>query len=472
MTQPGVRGSSARSIAVLPLLNLSADPENEYFADGITEDVTAQLSKIGALKVISRTSVMRFKNRQESLKEIGATLGVGTLLEGSVRRAGNRVRIVAQLIDAETDEHIWAETYDRELTDIFAIQSDVAFHITAALKAELTADQKSRIEKEPTHDLDAYQLLYLKGRHCWARSTHEGFSQAVEYFQQAVDRDPGFALAYANMAICYVALGMGHGAGTLEPSEAYPKAKAAATRAIELDGELGDAHAAIALPMLAYEFDWARAEDAFERALELNPNAADAHDLYGLMLAAQERYDEAIAAQRHAQELDPLYPIHSSDLASTLLRAGHYDEALREAKRILELEPHFPYGHSTLGWAYMKKERFDEGLAELQEAVSLSPDNTIFLAQLGQGYALAGRIEDTRDVLRQLEELSLKRYVAPYHMAYVYTGLGEDDKALDALERAYEERAGGIYGIKGSFLFTTLKSHPRFKALLRKMNLE
>ena len=471
LSKPAQIRSNGRSIAVLPLLNLSTDPENEYFADGITEDVTAQLSKIRALKVISRTSVMRYKNREESLKVIGATLGVGTILEGSVRRSGNRVRIVVQLIDAETDEHLWAETYDRELTDVFAIQSDVAMQIASALETELTTDERARIAREPTRDLDAYQL-YLKGRHCFAQFTHDGFSQGVEYFKQAVHRDPGFALAYANMGVCYVALGMGHGAGTLEPSEAHHKAKVAAAKAIELDSELGDAHATLALSMFVHDFEWESAERAFERALELSPNAADTHDFYGLMLAAQERYDEAIAVQRRAQELDPLIPWHSSDLASTLLRAGRYDEAQQEAERVLKLQPHFPFGHAILGWAYLKKGMNDEGLAKLEKAAALSTDNTIFLAQLGQAYALAGRVKDARDVLQQLEELSLERYVTPYHLAYVYTGLGEDDEALDALERAYEEHAGGIYGIKGSFLFATLKSHPRFKALLKKMNLE
>ena len=196
------------------------------------------------------------------------------------------------------------------------------------------------------------------------------------------------------------------------------------------------------------------------------------HDTYGLMLSALERYEEAIATQKRAQELDPLMAVHSSDLASTLLRAGRYDEALQQAKRLIELEPDFPMGHSTLGWAYLKKGRRDEGLAELEKAVSLSPGNTILLAQLGQAYALAGKVGEAREVLQQLEELSRQRYVSPYHMAYVYTGLAEQDKAIDWLEQAYEERAGGVYGIKGSFLFTTLRSHPRFTALLRKMNLD
>ncbi|NIM51751.1 MAG: protein kinase, partial [Gemmatimonadales bacterium] len=471
LAKPAVVRPSPRSVAVLPFLNLSADPENEYFADGVTEDVTAQLSKIGALKVISRTSVMSFKKREQSLREIGARLGVATLLEGSVRRAEDRIRIVAQLIDAETDQHLWAETYDRQLTDIFTIQSDVALHIAGALEAELSADERTRIGIEPTSDLEAYQL-YLKGRRCVSRFTPEGMRQGLEYYEQAIEMDPDYALSYTGVALSYIALGMGHGTGALQPKHAYRRAREAVAKALELDDGLGEAHGILGFLSFAYEFNWTDAEREFKRALELNPGSADTHDLYGLMLSALEQFDDAIAAQRRAQELDPLTPYHSSDLASTLLRAGRYDEASQEAKRVLELEPHFPLGHSTLGWTYLKQGMRDEGLAELEKAVSLSPENTIFLAQLGQAYASAGKAEKAREVLQELEELSRQRYVPPYHMAYVYTGLGEQDKAIDALEQAYEERAGGVYGIKGSFLFTALRSHPRFKALLARMNLD
>ena len=469
LAKPGT--TTRKSIAVLPLLSMSTDPENEFFADGITEDVTAQLSKIGALKVISRTSTMKYKNHEESLREIGATLGVGTVLEGSVRRAGNRVRIVVQLIDAESDEHLWAETYDRELTDVFAIQSDVALQIAGALEAELTADQKARIEKEPTKDLSAYQL-YVKGCQHVGRFTRAELLQGIECLQQAVGRDPAFAHAYAHMAVGYVALGMGYGAGVMEPDEAYSKAKEAAARAIEIDPDLSEAHMALAFPMFVHDFEWETAETEFRRALELSPNAANTLDIYGLFLAAQMRYEEAIDAQRRAKELDPLVAWHSSDLASSMLRAGRYDEAMLEAKRSTQMEPGSPLGRAPLGWAYIMKQMYDEGLAELEGIVADLPDHTAWLGQLGQAYAISGRTEDARAMLRKLEELSRQRQVAPYHMAYVYTGLGEHEKALDALEQALEERSGAIYGVKGSFLFAPLRSHPRFKALLRKINLE
>jgi eukaryotic-like serine/threonine-protein kinase len=465
LTKPAEVQPRSRSVAVLPFLNLSADPENEYFADGITEDVIAQLSKVRALRVISRTSVMPFKKREQGLREIAAKLEVATLLEGSVRRAGDRVRIVAQLIDAETDQHLWAETYDRRLTDIFVIQTDVALHIAAALKAELSPDEKTRIHKEPTSDLQAYQL-YLQGRHCFIRFTPEGMRRAIEHFQQAITRDPSYALAYTGVALAYVELGEG---GALRPDEAYARARQAVAKALELDSGLGDAHSTLALLKLVCDFDWTGAEQEFKRALELNPSSANTYDYYGRMLSALERYDEAIAMVKRAQELDPI--AHPLDLASVLLRAGRYDEAVRAAKPVIELDPHYARGHATLGWAYVKKGMTDEGLVELEKAVALSPGDSIWLGQLGQAYAMVGKVAESREVLRQLEELARQRYVSPYHVAYVYTGLGERDTAMDWLERAYEERAGAVYGIKGSFLFAPLRSHARFTALLSKMNL-
>ncbi len=453
------------SVAILPFLNLSPDPENEYFADGMTEDVIAHVSKIRALKVISRTSVMLFKKRTQSLREIGAALEATTLLEGSVRRAGDRVRIVAQLIDAETDQHLWAETYDRQLTDIFAIQTDVALRIAAALRAELTRDETIRIRKEPTSDLEAYQL-YLQGRHAHIRWTEEGLRKGIEYFERAIAKDPKYAMAHVGVGMAYTELGE---TGVLNPAEAYRRAKEAAVKALALDSELGQAHCVLAFVKFVTEFDWLGAEEEFKRALELTPNDADTYDLYGRLCSALARHDEAVVMQKRAQELDPL--AHKADAATALLRAGAYDAALQAAERAIHLDPRDARGHATLGWVYVKKGRYEKGLAHLETAVLLTPDATMWLAQLGQAFGIAGNMDKARDVLRQLEERSAHGYVSPYHWAYVYTGLGEPDRAIDYLERAYDERAGAVYGIKGSFLFTTLHSHPRFTALLRKMNL-
>ena len=454
-----------KSVAVLPFLNLSSDAENEYFADGITEDVIAQLSKIRSLKVISRTSVMPFKKREQSLREIGARLETATLLDGSVRRAGNRVRIVAQLVDAGTDEHLWAETYDRQLTDVFAIQSEVALNIADALQAELSLEEKKLVAREPTHDVEAYQL-FLQGRHLFARFTREGMLKSVEYFERAIARDPKYARAYAGVATSYVEMGV---TGAMEPGIAYERAMHAAAAALALDNMLGDAHCVLGEVKSVRDFDWAGAEVEFKRALELNPGSADTYDLYGRMCASLDRYDEAVVLAKRALELDPL--THRADYANTLLRAGRYEEGLDAALRGVEFDPLYDRGRATLGWAYVLLGRFAEGLTELQRAVALSPENAAWYAQLGQAYAMAGQTEQAREVLRDLTERARTEYVSPYHMAYVHTGLGEYDEAIGWLEQAYEKRAGNISGIKGSFLFAPLRTQPRFIALLRKMNL-
>jgi serine/threonine-protein kinase len=465
VSERAAEAPAPRSVAVLPFLNLSSNPENEYFADGITEDVIAQLSKVRTLKVISRTSVMPFKKREQSLREIGARLEVATVLEGSVRRVGDRVRIVAQLIDAASDQHLWADTYDRELTDIFAIQTDVALQIAAALKAELSPKERARIHREPTSDVQAYEL-YLRGRYCFVKFTWEEMHRSIEYFESAIERDPEFALAYVGMAMAYTELGE---TGAMIHEQAKAKAMTAAAKAVALDPELGAAHCALAYARLVFEFDWAGAEKGFKRALELSPGDADTYDLYGRFCAGLERFDEAIALQGRARELDPI--THRADVATAFLRAARHEEATQAATRAVKLDPHDPRTHATLGWALFKQGHTSEGIAQLERAVSLSPGETLWLGQLGQAYALAGMTEKAREILRQLEDPARPTPASSYHLAYVYTGLGEADRAMDCLERAFEERIGALYGLKGSFLFAPLRHHPRFIALLKKMNL-
>ncbi|MCG6957706.1 MAG: protein kinase [Gemmatimonadetes bacterium] len=459
------------SIAVLPFVSMSADPDNEYFADGVTEDVITQLAKLRGLKVISRTSVMQFKNHSQSLREVGAKLGVATVLEGSVRRSTDRIRIVAQLIDVATDAHLWADTYDRELEDVFAIQSDVALRIASALQAEISPDEKARIRRKPTVDLEAYHL-YLKGRYSSQRFTSDGIDRGIEYYEEAIRRDPGYALAYVGLGLAYVASSMGYGGGSVAPDVAYRRARASALRALEIDDDLGDAHFISAFIKYAFEFTWTDAEEEFRRAFELSPGSDFAHDAAGLMFAALERWDEALEHLGRARELDPLVAAHVSSLATVLLRAGRVDECIAEAHKLLELHPDFPNGHAVLGWAHILKDEADRGIAELERAVSLVPDNPMFLAQLGQAYGMVGEIDEAHRILRQVQDMSRQRHVSSYHLAYVYTGLGEKEKAIDCLEEAYAERAGGLYGVKGSFLFRTLHGHPRFTRLMRKMNLE
>jgi serine/threonine-protein kinase len=456
------------SVAVLPFLNLSADPENEYFADGITEDVIAQLAKIRSLKVISRGSVMPFKRRERSIRDVAATLEVSSVLDGSVRRVGDRVRIVAQLIDGETDQHLWSQTYDRQLTDIFAIQTDVALQIATELKAELSPSERIRIGREPTQDLQAYQL-YLQGRYWYTRYTEQGFLKGIEYYRRAIAADPGYAMAHVGVGLAYAELAAGQGGGKIREHEAHEEARKAIATALTLDNALGEAHAVLALLMCVHDYDWAGSEREFRLALQLSPGSADIHDHYGWLCSALGRFDEALELTRRAQELDPL--AHRADLATTLIRSGRYEEALQAALKGLEFEPDYARGRATLAWAYLMLGRIDEGIAELRRAVELAPANSLYFAQLGEAYGLAGRIEEAREVLGRLQEMARTQYVSPYHLAYVYTGLGEMDRAMDLLEQAYDERAGSLYGVKGSFLFVPLRGHPRFQALLAKMNL-
>jgi len=463
--QPAAGRASPQAVAVLPFLNLSADQDNEFFADGVTEDVIAHLSKINALRVISRTSVLPFKQREQGLREIGAALGAGTLLEGSVRRVGTRVRIAAQLVDLESNQYLWAETYDRELTDVFAIQTDVALHIAAALRAQLSPSERTRIQKEPTSNLHAYQL-YLQGRQSRVRYTVDGLRESITYFERAIELDPDYALAFAGIAMAYEELGE---AGAVPPGEAYRRAREAAITALSLDPELAEAHCILGQLKAVWDFDWPAAEQDFKRALELSPSNADAWDLYGRLCSAQGRHDESVAMERRAFELDPL--AHRTDYATALLRAGRSAEALEAAERAVQFDPHYDRGRATLGWAYLQQGRTAEGLAELELAVSLSPASTAWLAQLGQAYAMNGRTEAAREILARLEAWSQQRYVSPYHVAYVYTGLGDHDAAIDRLEQAVQQRAGAVYGVNGSFLFTPLHGHPRYTALLKQLNL-
>ena len=461
------RQAERTGLVVLPLEDLSGDPEQAFFADGMTEALTSELASIRALKVISRTSAMRYKGAGKPLPVIAAELGVDYAVEGSVQRAGDRVRITAQLLHARDDEHLWARSYDRELTDVFAIQSDVALRVAEALRATLSPRERDRLGQQPTGDVRAYQL-YLQGRYSFGRYTAEGIRQGIAYFEQAVAADPSFALAHVGVARAYAEQGHS-GFDQLPTSASFTRAKAAIERALAIDEELGEAHGILGLLKFSCDFDWTGAEREFERALELSPNGADIYDYYGWMCQALGRNDEAIHLLRRARELDPY--THQTDLGTALLRAGRYSEALEMAEQILEFDPRLARGHSIRAWACLLTGRAEEGIEELERAVELSSGSTLFLGQLGQAYALAGRPDDARAILRTMLDLGARRHVSPYHLAYVHTGLGEHDEAIACLERAVESRDPLAWGLGGSFLFASLRPHPGFVALLRRMNL-
>jgi TolB-like protein/Flp pilus assembly protein TadD len=453
-------------VAVIPFLSLSSDPENDYFADGVTEDVIANLSKMRSLRVISRTSVMPYKQRGKNLQTIAAELGATTIVDGSVRRVGDRVRIVAKVIDAASDGHLWAETFDRQLHDIFAIQSEVALHIATALRAELSADERTRIRQEPTSSIEAYEI-YLKGRSELIRFTPASMRHAIEHFERAIMVDPDYALAHASIAIAYLEMSDG---GIISAQVARPRATSAAARALELAADLSEAHVADGYIKSLWEFDWAGAEAAFLRAIDLSPSNSDAYDFYGRLCSALGRFDEGVEFARRARELDPV--THLTDVANMLLRAGRYAEAEADAARVVAQAPLHDRAHATLAWALIHQRKYREGIAELKQAVALSPDNTQWLAQLGQAYATSGDEHNARAILHQLEEQARTKYVSPYHLSFVYTGLGEHDHAIDLLQQCVADGSGAVNGIKGSFLLAPLREHPRFRQLIARIESE
>ncbi len=465
LTLPRAGPADRASVAVLPFRLVGTGAEDEYFADGITEDVIAHLSKLRNLSVIARNSVMPFRGREQPLSEIAARLHVATILDGSIRRAGSRVRVVVQLIDAETGRSIWAETYDRDLTDIFAIQTDVALQIASALETELSTEERRRLHKEPTADVQAY-TLYLQGRHALGRFTATGLHAGIELFERAIGRDSQYALAWTGIAISFTEMAEG---GMMAPDEAYRRARAAVDQALLLDPGLGEAHSAAAYLRVVHDFDWMGAEAGYRRALDLNPNSADIHDLVGRFYSALGRHDEALKHLRRAHALDPL--THKLDVATELLRAERFEEALAAAMLAVEVDPGYSRAQATLGWALFHCGRIEEGIDALRIAPTLPGASVQWLAQLGEAYGLASRTEEAREVLRTLEELAQSSFVSPYHLAFVHIGLGDHERALDHLEHAVAERSGATYGIRASFLLKPLHGHPRFEALVRRINL-
>jgi TolB-like protein/Tfp pilus assembly protein PilF len=459
------RRASEKSIAVLPFDNLSRDPDNAYFAEGVQDEILTRLAKIADLKVISRTSTQRFKSAPEDLPQIAKQLGVAHILEGSVQKQGHQVRVNVQLIKAATDAHVWADSFDRDLTDIFAVESEIARSVADKLRAELTGSEAQAIAAHPTENSEAYQL-YLKGRFFWNKRTAKDFDAALTYFEQAIDNDPNFALAYAGLADTYVLLS---GYAAASPTESLPKAKAAALKALDLDDSLGEAHASLAQAVCAYDFDFVRAEQEFRRAIELNPNYATAHQWYAEMLNAMARFDEAIREIKRAWQLDPLSVIINADVGTVLCTAGHYDEAISQLQKTLQMDPDFYYAHWNLGQALELKGRIDEAIAEYKKASALN-DDPLPLALLGRLYGKLGRKDEAQKILARLNEIAKERYVSFYSFAVVEMGLGEKQEAIHLLERAYEDHNGyDIAFIKTDPLLNPLRGEPRFQALVAKV---
>ena len=454
-------------IVVLPLDNISPDPRDDYFADGMTEELISTLSRIRNLRVIARTSAMRFKGSGKSVSEIGRELDVRTVLEGSVRKAGEKLRITVQLVDAASEEHLWSQAYDRALADVFAIQRDIAQRVAKALKVRIAGPDRTQLERPATEVVDAY-TLYLQGRYHWNLRTESGLQEAVRSFELALAKDPRFALALSGIADAYAALAVLEFA---PPTETFPKARAAAEKALALDDRASEAHASLGLVRFQYDRDFPAAERDLRRAVELNPNYPAAHQFLADYLKAMGRFDEATAEMRSALELDPLSLAINTGLGHVLYLARDYDAAITQYRKALELDPKFVLAHLWFGRPYLQKGMFREAIEEVQQAVSLSGGSTMSLAVLAHAYASAGRENEARKILSELIERSKQRYLPSYWIALVHTGLGEEKLALQWLERAYEERSSWLVWIGVEPRFDRLRALPEFRSLLERMHL-
>jgi TolB-like protein/Tfp pilus assembly protein PilF len=457
-------GIQNKSIAVLPFDNLSRDPDNAYFAEGVQDEILTRLAKVADLKVISRTSTQHFKSAPENLPEIAKQLGVTNILEGSVQKAADQVRVNVQLINAMTDAHVWADTYDRKLTDIFAVESEIAKAIGETLQAKLTGAEKSSIAKAPTANPEAYEL-YLKGRFFWNKRTGTDLRKAIDYFNQAIAKDPNYALAYVGLADSYLLLSS---YAAVSPGESLPPARSALKKALELDDSLAEAHASFGL-LATLELDLHGALDELKRAVELKPNYATAHHWLALAHLTLAQFDPAISEAKRAIELDPLSLVINADTSWIYFSARRYDEAEAQVRKTLEIDPQFFLAHYYLGEVLQFKGRLTEAIAEFQKAFELNND-PYSLAMLGQGYARNGQKDEAQKILARLNEEAKSHYIAPYALALVQIALGDKDHAIEELERAYSEgETNYLFAIKVDPMLDNLRGDSRFEALVQKV---
>ena len=456
----------AKSIAVLPFDNLSEEKGNAFFAEGVQDEILTRLAKVADLKVISRTSTQHFKSAPDNLPQIAKQLGVMNILEGSVQKANDQVRVNVQLINALTDAHLWAETYDRKLTDIFAVESEISKTIADTLQAKLTGSEKISIAKVPTANTEAYEL-YLKGRFFWNKRTGADLKRAIDYFNQAIAKDPNYALAYAGLADSYTLLSV---FGAASPQDSIPQARVAAKKALELDNTLAEAHASSGRILSGYDYDFERAIAEFERAIQLNPNYATSyHWISNGPLTARGEFDRAITEGKRAVELDPLSMIDNADLGQIYFYARRYDEAISQIGKAIEIDPHSYVAHFYLGQIYQLQGHLTEAIAEYQKAVELDDDPQA-LAFLGQAQARIGQHDKAQKILSRMTEEAKSRYVSAYSFALMFIALGDKERAIDALERAYREGAANdIITIRVDPMLEDLRGQPRFEALAEKI---
>ncbi len=455
-----------RRIAILPFANISPDPSDEYFSDGMTDELIAVLSKIGGLRVVARTSAMRFKGEKATARSIGQELKVGSLVEGSVRKSKNRVRITVQLIDSQSEEQLWSETYDRDLQDVFSVQTDIAQQVAGALELRLGVRESSVLQRQQTQSPEAY-ALYLKGRYHWNSRAESEVHKAMKYFEEAIGRDARYALAYVGLADCHSILGT---YGYRRGAAVYPQAKELAEKALSLDESLAEAHASLGQTLMWYYYDWARSGSELDRALQLNASYATARMWRATHHAALGRFGDCLIEARKAVELDPLSMIALTELAKDLYLGRRYDEAIDQYRKSLQVDPNFPIAHKGLSEVYVQKGMHEEAIAEIEKAIALSGRSIFILDDLGYIYAGAGKRDEAAKVLEDLDRLASDQYVPAYGRVLICAALGYKEKAMAWLEKAYEERSFLVY-LKVDPVFDPLREEERFATLIDKMGL-
>jgi len=462
------KANRSSSLVVLPLENLSGDKEQDYFADGMTDDLIANLAKIRSLRVISRSTAMAYKGTHKPLPQIAAELNVDAVVEGTVMRVGNRVRITAELVQVSTDQHLWADTYESPIGDVLALQNRVSSAIVDEIRINLTKEDKERLAQKPSVSPEAYED-YLKGRYYWNKRSGDGFEKAIGYFEAATRKDPQYALAYAGLADCYGIIGATI-YGRLPASEAAPKAKAAAIRALEIDPSLAAAETSLATAKFNYDWDWAGAAEGFKKAMQLDPSYSTAYQRYSLYLSAMGKFDDSFEQIKKARELEPLSISINTALGWRLYLAREYDRSIAQLRDTLEMDPASEWAHLNLGQAYEQKGQFSLAIAELQKALELSHSSPLTISALAHAEALSGNHGGANKLLAELEALSKKQYVSPYYIAIVYLGLGKNEVAMNWLEKAYADRSNGLVFLKVEPELDPLRTNPRFVTLQNRLN--
>jgi TolB-like protein/Flp pilus assembly protein TadD len=457
------------SLAVLPFVNSRDDAETEYLSDGITECIINSLSKLPKLRVVPRSTVFRYKNQQEDLQQIGSELGVRAVFAGRILQIGDSIIVNAELVDIANEAQIWGENYRREMTDIFTLLDEIAEDISEKLRLKLSGEDKKQLSKRYTENSEAYQF-YLKGRYfVTSKRTEEWIKKGIEYFQKAIDLDPNYALAYSGIAEAYGFLASS--TGGWRPHDAYPKAEAAATKALELDDTLGEAHCSLGFSRLLYDWNFAEAEREFKRAIELSPNYPNSHDGYGFYLKAVGRHPEAVEKCIQAQALDPLSPFAHVSLGYAYYFARDYDKAIEECRKALEMDKNSTFAHRNLGLAYLQQGKLEKAIEALSNAVKFSQGGLAFESYLGFAYGIAGKRNEAREVLESLKDLDRERYVPAYNFAIIHAGLGDFDKSFEWFEEARKERSGFLPFLKVEPVVDGLRSDARFDELLRRIGL-